>query len=48
MLESTHIAANPSTNPQSQIDHEAAELLLSLAAEAAEEEHSLAAVRHSF
>ena len=46
--ESTHTAADPSTNQHSQIDHEAAEPLLSLAAEAAEEEASLAAVPHSY
>ena len=38
-------------NPHSEIDHEAVELLLSLAAEAAEEEHSLSRIsqrnRHS-
>jgi integrase/recombinase XerD len=46
-IESSNIAAESGTNLQSQIDNEAAELLLCLAAEAAEEEASLAAVPHS-
>src|ERR1700752_1915440 len=46
-IESSSDGSDSSTNHQSQIDHEAAELLLSLAAEAAEEEVSLATVPHS-
>jgi integrase/recombinase XerD len=41
--ESRHTVAQSKTNQHSEIDNAAAELLLSLAAEAAEEEHSLAA-----